>query len=468
MMRTATLLMILSMALGLSAQSNLSLYHMKSLPQASYVNPANMPDANWFIGMPGYSSLNTDLNSSLISLSNLNSSLVPDDSGGYILDLDQLSQTLDRRMSLNASVANDWIHFGFRMGNNYLTMNITEKVKTRIDIPNDVFTLLLQGNGGDNLGRTFNLAPGLGILHTREIGVAYQRTMFGDQLRVGGRLKYVIGLNSLEFERNNIYFTTDETDFSYTVKADFKVNVATLVDPAEMFFDDSTSSSDQDALRALLFGVGNTGFGLDIGASMDITDAITVSASIVDLGFISWQNNTMNFSTDPNAEFLFRGIEIKDIILDSVDFDRRWEELGDSVAEIFAIDSARSTFTTGLLGEFYLGANLNINKDHNLGALVYGNFFNRTINPALTLSWNARFRKFLGWSVSYSMMRGNFVNLGLGLSVNTGAFQWYIITDNVVGSVTGTGMNMSLRSGINFTFGRRKYENKPSEEEPVI
>ena len=36
-------------------------------------------------------------------------------------------------------------------------------------------------------------------------------------------------------------------------------------------------------------GIAGYGFGIDLGASYKILDNLTVSASILDLGFISWQ-----------------------------------------------------------------------------------------------------------------------------------------------------------------------------------
>ena len=72
---------------------------------------------------------------------------------------------------------------------------ITEKVKTRVAVPKDILKLAFQGNGGSNLGYDFNFNFGLDVLHTREFAIGYNRTLLDDKLSIGGRLKYIRGLN---------------------------------------------------------------------------------------------------------------------------------------------------------------------------------------------------------------------------------------------------------------------------------
>ena len=139
------------------------------------------------------------------------------------------------------------------------------------------------------------------------------------------------------------------------------------------------------------------------------------------------------------------------------------QRLGDSLTELFGLDTSRRSFTTGLMSEFYLGANYSLSKNHNVGLLLYGSFYNRSLYPAMTLSWNSRIKKILGLSVSYSMMKDNLYNLGLGLSINGGSFQYYLVSDNLIGNATASIKHIGLRTGINFTFGRRKWEHRLNE-----
>ena len=93
-----------------------------------------------------------------------------------------------------------------------------------------------------------------------------------------------------------------------------------------------------------------------------------------------------------------------------------------------------------------------------------GSFYNKQFYPAMTLSWNSKFGRVLSASVSYTAMRGNFTNLGAGLAINGGPEQFYIVSDNIIGTATGNVKNLSVRFGWNHTFGRKKREQKLEEK----
>jgi hypothetical protein len=433
------------------AQSNLTLYNMEPLPQRMQVNPALSPDCKWYLGMPGISSLDFSFNSNVISLGDINKSLELKPNGtSYALNLGTLSSVLDRSTFVNVSVSQDWINFGFRVRKSMFTANITEKVKTRISIPNDIFKLAFEGNGGENLGYDFNFNFGLDVIQTREFAIGYNRSLLDDKLKVGGKLKYIRGLNVISTHKNDVVFTTNPDDFSYNVKADIEINAsAPLLD------------EETDPLVALLGSPRNSGFGIDLGASYDLNEKITLSASVIDLGRVFWKENTTNIkSKNPGATFKYRGIDIKEYLGNSSSGSEGFDALADTLLDIFALDTTQKSFSTGLLGEFYLGGNLKITDRHNAGVLFYGSFYNKQFYPAATLSWNSEFGRILALSASYTIMRGSYANLGMGFALNMGPEQLYFVSDNLIGALTGNVKNLSLRFGWNHTFGRKKWEQK--------
>ena len=361
---------ILSLVVAFTAfgQSNLTLYHMDALPQSLQANPGNEIDCQWYLGMPAISSLDFNFNSNGLALRKFNDAFVPNTSGdSFTFDVTQLSNILDKSTFINTGVNVDWINFGFRVGNNLFTANITEKVKSRVSIPGDFFKFVFEGNGGSNLGYQFDFNWGVDVLHTREYALGYQRSLLNNRLRVGGRVKYVYGLNVINTERNDLTFTTAEENFHWNVTSDLKLNVASSV-----FSIDSGASP--DPLKAA-FGANNKGFGIDVGGSFDLNKKISVSASVVDLGMISWKENTKNIqSRNPGATFQFRGVDIKDIFGDSTSLEEGLEETVDSLLDVFALDTVSQSFTTGLLGEFYLGGQFNLTKRHNAAVLFYWKF----------------------------------------------------------------------------------------------
>ncbi len=453
---TAMCLSIFSM----NAQSNLTLYHMQSLPQVTYANPAHVSDSRFFIGFPGLSSVNPNISSNGLALKNLNDALSPiEGSDSFNLEVDKLYKIFNKDLYVNANISLDILHFGFRVGQTYWTFNVSDKVKTRVDVPTDLFELIFEGNGGNNLGQTFEFDPGIDLIHSREYALGIQHSLMDNRLRIGGRAKYLYGLNLINTKRGDMSFTTAEDDFTYLVTSDLEVNLASSVF--------SLDSNDHPDSKNWIYGANNHGLGLDLGISYDVSTRFTVSASLLDLGFINWKENVNNYqSSNPNAEFEFRGLDLKEYFQDSNTIEEGLAELTDSLAEIFGLDSSSRSFRTGLMSEFYIGGDYKLSKNHGLGVLFYGSFYNRKLYPAMTLSFNSRIKKILGLSVSYSIMKDNLYNLGLGLSINGGSFQYYMVSDNLIGNATASIKNIGVRTGINFTFGRRKWEQK-LDEKPI-
>src|SRR3712207_8651767 len=52
-----------------------------------------------------------------------------------------------------------------------------------------------------------------------------------------------------------------------------------------------------DIRRGGSFGVAGVGMGIDLGATYKLTDAITLSAAVLDLGFISWSKGSSHWAS---------------------------------------------------------------------------------------------------------------------------------------------------------------------------
>lgn len=452
-MRAIIITLCILVGLQSQAQSNYTLYNMKSIPQRLSVNPANKPDCKWYIGTPLVSSIGLDFVSNAIDIKKINNAFIPSPTGEtYALDIASLTDILSRESYIGLNLNQEWINFGFRLGNNMFFANVTEKVKTRVNVPGDFFKFVFQGNGNQNLGYDFNFNFGIDVLHMREYAVGYNRDLLGDRLTVGGKLKYMQGMNILETKKNDLIFTTDPESYAYTLKADIEVNASSPL---------LGQINDADILEFALGSPNNTGWGIDLGASFDVTKRINISASVIDLGQINWSDNVINYkSRNPGAEFEFKGLDVTDFFGDSTGYSEGFQKLGDSVISVFQLDSTNVPFTTGLMGDLYIGGTYSILKNHSAGILFYGSFYNKTLFPAVTLSWNSNFRRILGLSASYTLMRGNFANAGLGLSLSLGPEQFYFVSDNLIGAGVGNYKNIGIRFGWNHVFGRKKLAKK--------
>jgi hypothetical protein len=443
---------------------------MEPIPQRMSVNPALAPDCKWYLGMPALSSTDLSFASNALQLSSINESFIAvPGQDSFLLDVTKLEDALAGKQAfVNMGLNQEWINFGFRIKKSMFTFGITEKVKTRVGVPKDLLKLAFQGNGGANLGYDFNFNFGLDLLHTREFAVGYNRRLLNDKLSVGGRLKYVRGLNVVNTAKNDVVFRTDPNTFAYKVSADIEVNsslaLLEAIDDVANFR--GSNIGGKDAIKLILGSPKNSGFGIDIGASYDLNDRITLTASVIDIGVINWKSNTNNLvSRNPGASFEYKGIDIKEYLGDSVRGGAGFEALGDTLLDVFALDTTSNSFTTGLLGEFYVGSNLKLTDKHNAGVLFYGSFYNKQFYPAMTVSWNSKFGRILALSASYTVMRGSYTNIGLGMGVNLGPEQFYFASDNLIGIVTGNVKTFGIRFGWNHTVGRKKWENEQNKDD---
>lgn len=442
---------------SIQAQNNLTLYHMKSLPQSLYVNPGHQIDYRFFMGIPALSSWNVNLNTRNLSVSMLNNALVENANGQVSLDLKEITRNSDGPALISSDLGIDLIHFGFKIRKTRITFNATEMIQTRIGLPLDILAFAIEGNGGDNLGREFNFAPAFDFRHYREYAIGLQRQFLNDRLSVGIRPKFLVGFSNIETYKNKFSLTTDAEDYTWTLRSDIGINASTSfgdLNDAENF---SINPADWSARRIAL-GSNSRGAGLDVGATFDLTKKITISASVINLGFIKWNDNPLNIqSRDPNATLIFKGVDVNQWIEnDSFNTDI----LMDSVLNfVNNFDSTQNSFTNFLFPNFYLGASFNLTKKHGFGVLMYGSYYNRMFNPALTLSYNGQIRNNLGISVSYSAIRGSLVNVGGGIFLKGGPLQTYIVVDNILQGGGGLD-NFSMRVGTQFLLLKDKKKRK--------
>ncbi len=441
------------------AQSNLTLYNMKTIPQRIHTNPAHMSDAKNFLGLPVISYQYVSFSNNAISINAVLDLLEPNAQDSFTFNAGKLGSLFDKTNFISFEQSFDILSFGFRIKKKsymYFTSSISQNF--RFSYPGDLFALVSEGNGGKNLNREFDLAFGIDFLQYADIGIGFNRKFMNDKLTLGARYRYIKGINIVNTERNDITFRTDPNTYDLTIASDIKVNASSSLFPIDglnVFAQngDSTSIGVSDVLNKE-----NSGWAVDFGMDYKLTDKITLSASANNIGRINWNTNTYNIvSEDPGASYTYSGIHFEDVFNeDGSNLEESFRKIGDTIVEKFRLKETATTFTTGLFAEFYVGANYNISRDHNAGLLLYGNIYQDKLNPAFTLSWNSKLTNILAISGTYSIMRSSYFNLGFGLSLNGGPFQVYVVSDNLGSLIKPNDVNnLNMRVGFNLAMQRK-------------
>ncbi|MCB9252390.1 MAG: hypothetical protein H6605_07960 [Flavobacteriales bacterium] len=439
------LFLFLGLVQGVTAQHNLTMYNMSTLPQRIKANPALLCDAKVVNGMPFLSSIH------LLMLNDgfkAKEGMTVNSNNQLEIDVLKIYNSLKDENRLRLDFTYDPLFFGWTRNKNFFNLGLGVNLRTQLTYPKDFMGLFVIGNGGQNFNRDLDLGLKYDLMMYSDISAGWSRSMLkNDKLRLGVRASWLKGIGNINTERSDITFKTSSEDFHYTVKTDVKLNTSGI----------PTFEEDSGQVKTTLvfnpFGNRNNGIAMSFGGTYKVLDNLDISASIIDVGFIGWKENVKNFTVKNTGQSVeFYGIDIKKFFKDSVDFEKALEEAIDSLEAKFPSDETEKSYRTTLPASFYLGGNFWFHPRHNIGLLFFGNYYQKKFNPAITLSYNGTLNRFFGVSASYSIVNGSFFNAGLGATINLGAFQLYFVADNAVGIITSrTANTVDFRFGINFT-----------------
>ncbi len=474
----------------MKAQENQTLYYM-GLPQSRLMNPALQGSCGFYLGLPGISSVYFNYS---------NNSFSPDDfifkgTGEYAdslitilhpsYNIDDFLDKLPKRMYLSPEAHVQLFAFGFMSRDIYFTFDITEKANLFLSLPKDFMTLAFHGNsafvGGtaDFSDLTFDMTE------YRQYGVSVSKKI-NNSLTFGAKGKLLFGKANLSLKNADLGITIDEGHgYTHILHSDIILNVSApliVTTDSEGFIEDFDISDDMDTDDGILdfvLNTGNVGVAFDFGAVYNLDDYFTLSASVVDLGYINWKQDVYNFVS--KGTYVFEGIDISPEfdVNDDRDLGEVAEAMLDSIADIFKPLSQEEAYITMLPTKIYLGGTFNVCEKLNLGLLSRSQIYKGKIQQALTISANTNLGNALMTSVSYTMSNNSYNNLGVGRSFRGGPFQFYFVSDHIPvtfnkyqfednGDITSIPFPINLkriniRFGLNFVFGcnPKKFKDKP-------
>lgn len=492
---TLHIILIFTLCNQYKGQQDFILYHMPSIPQITQVDPASFPDSKLDIGLPIISSVygsafNTGFAFSDILTQDANGNVMPDVNGA-------MSKMRENNfLVLNANT--DLLFLGFKKGNNFYSFNVTEKVDFTFNYPKDLIIMALEGNGNNLLGERASFdGLGMDFTHWREYAVHWVHDV-DHKFSYGARLKYLYGMENFNTQVSYMGITTDQNTHALTFDMNFEFQSAGL---PLVVFDDSINAigaidtADNDMMTQAgftegnisnyLFGRQNNGVGLDFGFNYHVNDKLLLEASVLDLGFISWNQYTSN-SNLSEWDYTYSGIEdaitvfgngssvqfLKDVLEDSIEM---------SLKENFTYSTP--SYRTALRTKIYASMEYIVDHNNFISLTGYSSFVRNRWRRGLGIAYNYHLGDFLSATASYSIYNRSYSNVGLGVSINAGPLEIYFLTDNILALGTlnllenyrnnGSTINVDvekvkngqLHFGVNLTFGRDKREPKHKDKE---
>jgi hypothetical protein len=435
------------------AQHDLEMYNMQIVPQRIFQNPAFIPAQKFYIGIPVLSGIQ----SSFANPFSYNDVIErdSDDSITFKVEkfLGKISQNNQMRLYSNLEV----LSFGTQLlqGRFFFGFSVRERLSQHIMIPGNLANLLWYGNASPQFfGKQVNVAPSMNINAFDEWSVSFSGYAMQRKITWGARLKYLSGRINATTSKSEFDVYTDTSTYNIHLRSDFEMRTSGI-DDIEHYLDQPVPS--------LVFP-GNNGFGFDLGLNYQVNSHISVSASVLDIGFIRWKARTLKLvSHNPGEEFVFDGFTLDDFIEMAENLDTFGKKLTDSIFDLVHIDSVYDVkYTTWLPVRYNIGGSYAINDHHHFNLLFNGISWDHHFYPALSVSYYYQLPRLLGVMISYNIFNNQFTNFGTGISINAGPVQLYVVSDNLPGLIFyHSTNNYALQFGINVSINKKE---APAEE----
>ena len=345
----------------------------------------------------------------------------------------------------------DLISVGFKAFGGYNTVTVSERSYVNLNIPSTLLVAMKEGFGN----QTYDFGSfGADVQSFAEIALGHSRAI-NEQWRVGGKLKFLLGLGSANIKFNKASLTLGENAYSIVTNAEVNASVANIAYKTDI---DDQGNEYVSGVNLDKFGLNGFGLALDLGAEFKLNDQWRFSLALNDLGYIHWSNNVLATTggdkTFTTADYSFN---VDDESTHS--FSEMGEQMGDDLARLYQLENRGDQ---GGRSEM-LRATLNAGAEWTApfyDRLSFGVFNTLRFAGDYTyddcrISANVRPLDWLSGGINLGV--GTFgASFGWILNIHPTGFNFFVGMDHLLGQFTTQGMplnkNLQLNMGINFPF----------------
>ncbi|MBU8893008.1 MAG: hypothetical protein KOO66_09535 [Bacteroidales bacterium] len=434
------------------SQQNNTFYLMHDVPQSNLLNPAIQIKCKWYVAIPVLGSTQLNYSNSAFSFNELFTT----SGGSSSLDIGSFYENIKKTNLVSTELHLDLISIGYRRNDYYINFNIAEKVNIGLTYPGSIMELVWKGNT-PFLGETveFNNLRTHSVYY-REYSLGVSKVWDAYNI-LGVRAKLLFGKAGIYSGKSEMSLYTDPNTFNLEVEGDININSSfpMTIDQNADGNITGISMGDIDYVSFLMNGK-NKGFALDLGWIHKYNEDITLSASILDLGFIRWQTDVNNIkltgSFDYSGVGFGTGFNNAGYILD----------IRDSLFNSYEQTVTQDKYYSWLPTQIYLGGMYQYRPKLGIGVVNRNMIYRNKLHSSLTLSANTTVWNKLSASLSWSYLNNTYKNIGLGLAWHNRGLQFHMVSDNVLGIIKPLdARNLNLRFGFGVLFGCPK--NKEEE-----
>lgn len=459
--RILTFLAVVVCTAAVSGQ-NLDVVHfMRTSPFQNFDNPSCATIYDGYFSLPtGMIQLGVNLGS--IRYNNL----FETDEQGYPVTLTatRFVNSLAKNNYLGINASMEVFGFGFRVKKVFVTFDHRLRINGDIRYSKDLLGFPVYGNMA-YVDEPADMNISANISAYQEFGVSI-RHQINDKMTWGIRPKLLSGLANLRAQKLSILLQTDPENYALKMSYDASLQAASIV-PFTLTFDGDNGfnvsyNTDPSVIAGNLFK--NLGAGIDLGFTYKPLPSLSVSASILDLGFLSWKSSATQMSsviTDAghlyeDGAIVFTGLTPEDI--QQLSDGENVDALLDTLARYFPLDvTPMSGYFTATPMRVVVEGNYEFAKHHCVSAAAQLRFASKYVQPSLTIAYDGCFFNSIDVCVAYTLQRKAFDNLGVALGLNLGYLNVYVGTQNIIAAINyKNASQLSATAGLVFNWGHYK------------
>jgi hypothetical protein len=441
------IILLAASVINLKAQSELTLPFLRDVFQTTYVNPSLIPEHTVSIGLP------ISFSVQLIQNGFVFNNFITQKGNKFTISPNDLYENLKDNNMIHIEENADLFHLRFKAANNFFWFGIRQHSHVTTYVPKDLFAIPVKGNApyiGSQLDFSA-LSADVSFYNEYTFGMSKELPRWV----IGGRISLLQGLSNIYFNPDNFTLEVDSTEF--IANADGKIYTSGIPKNSEgnISFD---HTGEMSWITRYLSNFSNMGFALSGGVTYKLNDRARFSFSFSNLGFINWKDSVETYSMTGSSTYDGLSV-ISDYLYNR---DTNVDSVLNKMKDDFVQDTIRDAYKTWLHPNFNLSASYDIARRTTIGLSISA-VINKKFYPAITLGIQQGIGRVLNMIATISYNQRTIKNLGVGLVLKPGPFQFFIIADNVYAAISPMyTTSVNIRTGINLVFGRVKTADRMS------
>lgn len=420
-------------------------YFMNGSTQSNMLNPSFAPERG-YVQLPVIGGTSVSFGSNSLSMERLFYANPNGEGLVSFLDVDIdksfLLSAVNNNNNINTDVVTTLLGFGFYSGDVFWTFGSNLRVSSDMNIPSGAFDLvaLNQDSGVYTLDH-------FGINATAYIENYVGATFkIGSKVTVGAKVKLLLGLADMTAYYDDAEVVINGSEWRVTTDGYVNATAAGIA-----IKDNSLGLSFDNLTYDPEFQISGFGLGVDLGASYDPIDDLTISLSLLDLGFINW-----------SAAHTLSGVSSGSYSYTGAIFSDEGNYTGDvsDIDDILSIDQVEAeSRTASLRSTLNVGAEYRFAEDRMAAALLYTvksryGFTKHETTAAISIRPTSWFTA----NASYAFVAGQ---MGAAINLHPSWINLFVGADYIPFTVTPQYLplessNINFYAGIAIPLSKRK------------